>query len=254
LENENIGLAQEQNNISSDLGYDGAPDNAQHEPNQSVENSEAQDVSRETNEYEESPISEREILLSIQRDLMRQQQQMEELKRERYGYQQPQQGNEEPLTARDIIRQEISDLQNEQWLNQQERQKQALDQEFNQKISTARTRFKDFDAVIGKIDYVVTPEMQEMFKTSDDPAAFAYHAARVHAEELTKISALPGPSQRREMVKLEEKIKSSLKPRTVSRAPSPLSETAGSAGLSGGFDVNDTDAFAKFLHERSKKR
>ena len=253
METGTVENTQETAPIHVESGYEGSHEVTEGADDSSYNSNESENVSHETNEYSEVAESKEETYLRELRELREEQRQLADLIA-RNNYQQPSSHEEEPLTARDIVRQEYQAIQREQFEFEQAQRQQSLEHEFQTKISSARSRFKDFEAITSKIN-CVTPAMLGMIKASEDPAAFSFHAAKSHAEELQRISALPTPEQQSAaMVRLEDKIRSSLKPRTVSRAPSPLSETSGSAGLSGGYDTSDIEAFARHLRERAKKR
>jgi hypothetical protein len=176
-----------------------------------------------------------------------------DLLRERASYTSPvqnvQQG-EEPLTARDIIRRELTAISQEK----QQLEYDRVQQDYTSKLARAPHRFKDFgQTVIQNGEVPFTDAMIEIIKGSDDPVATIYHAAKHHAADLQKIRAMPNyAAQMREMVKLEEKIKTSLRPRNISKTPAPMNEDIGSAGASSGYDLNSADGMMAYLNKIGK--
>lgn len=155
-------------------------------------------------------------------------------------------------TPKDIVLQALEEIKQDQ----KKIQYQRFQQEYEMKLASAPSRFRDFENTVFKNgSHSFSDEMIEILKSSDDPVATIYHAAKHHSVELDRIRAMPNaPMQIREMVKLEEKIKASLKPRLVSRAPSPMQHDIGSAGTSAGDDVNSTSGMADWLRRRDSNR
>jgi len=155
-------------------------------------------------------------------------------------------------TPKDIVLQALEDIKQDQ----KKIQYQRFQQEYEMKLASAPSRFRDFESTVFKNgSHPFSDEMIEILKSSDDPVATIYHAAKNYSADLDRIRAMPNaPMQIREMVKLEEKIKASLKPRLVSRAPSPMQHDIGSAGTSAGDDVNSTSGMADFLRRRDNSR
>jgi hypothetical protein len=154
---------------------------------------------------------------------------------------------EEPTTARDIIRRELAAIHEEKAQLEYER----FQQDYKNKLARAPMRFKDFENVVMKNgEAPFSPAMIETIKASDDPVATIYHAAKNYSAELQKIRAMPNyVMQMKEMVKLEEKISTSLRPRNISKTPAPMNEDIGSAGASGGYDLSSADGMMSYLNK-----
>lgn len=253
MEQENI----ESSHVEQDLNVDSSVENQQdsgYQPeNEPVETNESEDVSNETNEYEPEQESETDRLRRELEDLKERQYQHDMQMRQMYAPRQDEEPRE--LTHVDIVREAIAEIKNQEMEVAMRSQQDRLDYEFKQNIESFSRKVKDFDSVVRRIN-CITPAMLEMIKASDEPGSLAYHAAKSHEEELRRISTLSSPQQQmREMVRLEDKIRNSLKPRTVSRTPTPLGDPTGSAGLANDeFGNKSTGELARMLRERSKKR
>lgn len=174
--------------------------------------------------------------------------QLSEVVRSSYQTQQPQyQENTQPQSPTDIVRAALLELGQEQ----QRLQYQKMNADFERKFYAAPARFRDFEQVVFKNgDLPFSNEMIEMIKSSDDPIATLYHAAKHYSADVDRIRSIPNPaSQIREMVRLEEKVKSSLRPRNISRTPAPMNDDIGSAGGSTGYDLNSPDDIMSYLNK-----
>ena len=119
---------------------------------------------------------------------------------------QPQEGTEEweqqleQFIDKTVEKRERTRLET-QW-KQQEAQKQA---DFESKFLTGVQKYNDFESVVaGK---PITKEMMMAARNLENPAAFIYGAAKLHAQELTRIASMPDPyAQAIEVGRLHERM------------------------------------------------
>jgi len=113
--------------------------------------------------------------------------------------------------------------QAEQQWKQQEAAKQA---EFEAKFSTGMNKYQDFHKVIDPVRNNITDSMMLAARNLDNPAAFIYGAAKLHPQELDRISRIADPyAQASEVGRLHERM---VKSRSgLSAAPKPLEAVKG---------------------------
>lgn len=107
-------------------------------------------------------------------------------------------------------------------------------QTFNERLSDARSRISDFDAVVGSSDVPLSPHVGEILQESEKGADLAYHFAK-NPEILQRLNGMSERSAAMEIGRIEasmvEKAPAQVAPPTkkLSNAPTPAgtSSTAG---------------------------
>lgn len=105
-------------------------------------------------------------------------------------------------------------------------QEQAIQAEFEAKFNTGMAKYNDFQPVVKKISHNLTNEMMLATRALDNPAAFIYGAAKMHPQELERISKIQDSYQQAaEIGRLHEKM---VKNRNaITQASKPLEQPKG---------------------------
>jgi len=82
---------------------------------------------------------------------------------------------------------------------------QKADRKFDERIAKARARHSDFNAVVGREDFVPTPTIQKAIFRSRVAGELAYWLAQ-HPEDCRRIAALPEDSAMHEIRKIESTL------------------------------------------------
>ncbi len=253
MEQENIETSQPEQNLSAEQPTTENYDSGYEAESNVTDSGDAENVSHETYETEYTPESEIELLKRELQETRQKQYEFEQQMQQMYGnQQQPQEEREE--TYVDLVRDAINKISQEQLQVAAQQAQQRLDYDFQNNIRSVSQKIKDFDTVVHSVN-CITPAMFDMVKAAENPGIMAYHAAKHHEPELRRISTLSSPQhQQRAMVQLEQKIMSSLKPRTVSTTPAPLSQTSGSAGITNDSHPKSIGDFARLLRQQPKRK
>jgi hypothetical protein len=103
-------------------------------------------------------------------------------------------------------------------------QEQARQSEFEDKFTSGMGKYQDFHQVVSKVP--ITNGVMLASRALDNPAAFVYAAAKLHPQELERISKISDPyAQSAEVGRLHERM---VKARNaVSKAPKPIEAPKG---------------------------
>lgn len=109
-------------------------------------------------------------------------------------------------------------------------EQQIAHQQWADKVSDAKSRYADFDAVALSNDVPITPQVAEMLMASDKGADLAYHLGK-HKAVAAEIAALSrtSPVQAAWALGRIEATLSLPAPRTVSQTPDPIAPSRGKA-------------------------
>lgn len=135
-------------------------------------------------------------------------------------------------------------LSQQQW-QEQERVKQA---DFETKFTTGMSKYQDFHQVVaGK---PITNDMMLAARSLENPAAFIYGAAKLHPQELARISQIADPyTQAAEVGRLHERM---VKTRnTATKAAKPLETVKGDVPINRTSDRPNLDTLIR-QHEKTK--
>ncbi|HZT29714.1 MAG TPA: hypothetical protein VFA33_07525 [Bryobacteraceae bacterium] len=104
---------------------------------------------------------------------------------------------------------------------EQNKQTQARQEAWGRQLDDARTRYQDYDQVVGNDDIQITEYMQAVILESEVGADVCYYLGQ-HPEEAERIAALPPLGQARAIGHLETKFtREAAKPAARSAAPQP---------------------------------
>lgn len=142
--------------------------------------------------------------------------------------------------ARNLVTQELQKLTQLQQTQQQEQQFQALRTDFVSKVEAKKSKFSDFDTVVGALNLSQIPEVWMAASQFEDPAAIVYHLGK----DLTKLANIRNLSYSPELVKramqeLQDSIKSNEEAEKAKAnvPPAPLSrQKPPSVGMDDGRD------------------
>lgn len=144
----------------------------------------------------------------------------------------------------------IEKRQTKQAQRQWEQEENQRQQEFQDRFTTGMSKYQDFHQVIaGK---PITHEIMLAARGLDNPAAFIYGAAKLHPQELERISRIADPyTQAAEVGRLHERM---VKTRnTASKAGKPLEAPKSDMATSKDTDRPSIDALIR-QHEQTKFR
>lgn len=130
-----------------------------------------------------------------------------------------------------------------QW-RQQEAARQA---EFEAKFSSGMSKYQDFQQIVaGK---PVTDSMMLAARSLENPAAFVYGAAKLHPQELERISRITDPyTQAAEVGRLHERMVKERK--AVSGTPKPIESPKGDIGQK----VINQPSIESRIHDYAKQK
>lgn len=135
----------------------------------------------------------------------------------------PNSGEDWEVQLKSFIKNTLNEVQTEKSTQEWKQQEQRKQQDFEEKFTMGMNKYKDFNAVVGKMP--ITNSIMVATREMSDPAAFLYAASKLHPEELKNIAAMGDPfTQARELGRLDERMK---KARAISNAPAPLTKTKG---------------------------
>lgn len=130
-----------------------------------------------------------------------------------------------------------------------ETQKQA---DFEAKFNLGMTKYQDFQQVVGKVASSITNSMMLAARNLDNPAAFVYAAAKLHPQELERISHIGDAyAQAAEVGRLHERM---VKQRAgASNAPKPIEAPKGDMTNK---PINSSPSIDQriFEHAKAKRR
>jgi hypothetical protein len=135
---------------------------------------------------------------------------------------------------------------------EQGRQAQALDQNWAQKMDTARLKYDDFDDVVRNPMFVQSDPVTFLVKDSEVGADLAYYLG-THLKETAKINNLPPHLAAKEIWKIEMKLtapKPAESKKVISMAPDPIKPVVPVAPA----EVADEDlSMEDFVKKRNSK-
>jgi len=127
-----------------------------------------------------------------------------------------------------VIDTRLEERQREVAERQWREQERAKQEQFQEKFTSGMNRYSDFrDVVAGK---PITDDMMLATRSLDNPAAFVYGAAKLHPQELERISRIADPHvQAAEVGRLHERMVKERKAATSAPKPieSPKSDLTG---------------------------
>lgn len=128
--------------------------------------------------------------------------------------------------------------------------------EVTESFADVKSRYKDFDEVIGQQDLSITADMVKAMAEADEPGEVAYYLGK-NKQEATRIAGLSSIAQAREIGKLEAVIARGNKQpsKKATGAPDPIDPVSG-GGSSTTKDVKDMsfDEYDHYMSQQEKKR
>lgn len=114
-------------------------------------------------------------------------------------------GNEDwEVQLNNIIRKNINQVQQDEQNRRMQELERVKHEEFVGKFNTGMSKYNDFSQVVS--DKPITDTMMLATRNLENPAAFVYAAAKLHPQELDRISRLDHYSQAAEIGRLHERM------------------------------------------------